>query len=112
MTALLLAFLLQTPAAPQDDDADLAVARAAAMKVFKEQVTPFLKTYCTRCHADKKQKGGARFDYALNTPAVPSFRILWNKAAAHVHGGDMPPADEKQPTAEEKKAFLAWIAGV
>jgi len=95
-----------------DDDAELAAARTAAMKTFKEQVTPFLKNYCYRCHGDRRQKGGVRFDYALNTPAVPSFRILWNKAAAHVHGGDMPPSDEKQPSAEEHDMFLDWITRV
>jgi mono/diheme cytochrome c family protein len=110
MTAqLLLACLLM---AGGDDDASLAAARAAALKTFKDQVAPFITAYCSRCHGERRQKGGARFDYALKTPAVPSFRILWNKAAAHVHGGDMPPADEKQPTEAEKKMFLAWIAGV
>src|SRR5262245_27172972 len=108
MAHLLLAALVGL----QDPDAELAAARAAAMKTFKEQVTPFLKTHCYRCHGDKRQKGGARFDYALNTPAVPSFRILWSKAAAHVSGRDMPPADEKQTTEDERKMFLAWIAGV
>jgi mono/diheme cytochrome c family protein len=110
MAPLLLMSLLalQEP----DPDADLAAHRAAGMKVFKEQITPFLNTYCVRCHGERRQKAGVRFDYALKTPAVPSFKILWKKAVAHVRGGDMPPAEEKQPTDAERQALVDWVSGL
>src|SRR5260221_6474804 len=41
-----------------DADADLAAAQAAAMKTFKDQVNPFISTYCIRCHGEKKKKAG------------------------------------------------------
>ena len=107
MTALLLAFALQG-----DPDGDLAATRTAAMKSFKDQVAPFVQTYCIRCHGDRRQKAGVRFDYAVKTPAVPSFATLWKKAVAHVGGRDMPPADEKQPTDAERKMFADWVAGL
>jgi mono/diheme cytochrome c family protein len=106
---LLLAGLLALQDA--DPDADLAAAREAAMKVFKDRITPFLNAYCVRCHGERRQKGGARFDYALKTPAVPSFRTLWRKAASHLQARDMPPPEEKQPGDEERKMFLDWVAG-
>ena len=110
MTAqLLLASLLALQA---DADADLAASRTAAMKTFKEQVTPFLTTYCSRCHGEKRQKAGVRFDYALKTPAVPSFRILWKKAVTHLQARDMPPVEEKQPTDAERTMIVDWVAGL
>ena len=110
MTAQLLLACLLALGDP-DDDAALAAARTAQMKTFKEQVSPFITNYCSRCHGERKQKAGVRFDYALKTPAVPSFSTLWKKAVAHVQGRDMPPAEEKQPTDDERKMFADWVAG-
>jgi hypothetical protein len=109
MAQLLLACVL---ALGGDDDADLAQARTAALKTFKDQVSPFITTYCLRCHGDKKQKGGVRFEYALKTPAVPSFRTLWKKAVTHLQSRDMPPEKEKQPSDEERRMFVDWLSRI
>ena len=44
-----------------DGVADLTRARAEAAKTFKNQVSPFVTTYCGRCHTGNKQKGGVTF---------------------------------------------------
>ncbi len=111
MTAQLLVACFLALQAP-DDDAALAETRTAAMHTFKVEVAHFINKYCVRCHGDKKQKAGVRFDYAVKTPGVPSFRTLWKKAAAHVEGGDMPPEGEKQPSAEERKTVLDWVSNL
>lgn len=98
------------PAPGDDDDAAFTAARSEAQKTFKDQVTPFINTYCLRCHGEKKQKGGVRFEYALKTPATPSFGGLFRKALAHLESRDMPPEQEKQPTDAERKMFAAWVA--
>ena len=107
---LLLGLMAGSAWATEDDDADLAAARAAGLKTFKDQIAPFITTYCLRCHGDKKQKAGVRFDYAVKTPTVPSFGTLWKKAVAHVEGRNMPPEDAKQPTDAERKALADWVA--
>ncbi len=113
MTAqLLFAALLALQAADEVPDADLAAVRAESMKVFKERIVPFLNTHCVRCHGPRRQRAGARFDYALKTPAVPSFKILWKKAATHVRAGDMPPAEEPRPGEAERRTFVDWVAGL
>ena len=95
----------------EEDDPALAQARDASLKVFKEQVSPFITKYCLRCHGDKKQKAGVRFDYAVKTPAVPSFRTLWRRALTNVKSHDMPPSsDDKQPGDPERQAFIDWVA--
>ena len=114
MTALTLALLLATQATPPapDEDAELAGVRAAAMKTFKVEVAYVINTYCLRCHGDKKQKAGLRFDYAVKTPAVASFRTLWTKTVAHLQARDMPPEGEKQPSEEQRKTVVDWVANL
>ena len=99
--------------AESNDDARWAMARAEAMKTYKSQVTPFVATYCTRCHGEKKKKGGVTFEYALKSPATPSFRNLWKRAAEQLKTHNMPPEEEdKQPSDEERQAVVDWIAGI
>jgi Protein of unknown function (DUF1592)/Protein of unknown function (DUF1588)/Protein of unknown function (DUF1585)/Protein of unknown function (DUF1595)/Protein of unknown function (DUF1587)/Planctomycete cytochrome C len=110
MAPLLVACLLalQVP----DDDAALAEVRTASLHTFKVDVAHVINTYCLRCHGDKKQKAGVRFDYAVKTPGVPSFKTLWQKAAHHLQAGDMPPDGEKQPSPEQRKIVLDWVANL
>ena len=111
--ALFLVLLLGASASGTEGDDDVASAQAAAMKAFKETVAPFVNAYCTRCHGEKKKKAGVTFEYALKSPATPTFRALWKRALASVKGHDMPPADEaKRPTDPERRAFVDWVAGL
>jgi len=96
-----------------EGDAKTAAARAAALKTFKDQVAPFLNTYCIRCHGEKKKKGGVTFEYAVKAPATPTFRPLWYKAVANVASHSMPPdKEDKQPTDAERQAIADWVAGI
>ena len=100
-------------AAGTDSDAEVAAARSDAMKSFKGQVAPFMATYCVRCHGEKKKKGGVTFEYALKSPALSSFRLLWKRGSEQIKTHDMPPEDEaKQPTEQERKLIVDWIAGM
>src|SRR5690242_3198406 len=93
--------------------ADLTRARAEAAKTFKDQVSPFLKTYCGRCHTGNRQRGGVTFESVLKNPDGSAFRLLWKRTAAQVATHDMPPEDaSKQPNEQERKAVLDWIAGM
>jgi len=92
-------------------DAEGAAKRGATQKTFKEGVTPFLKTYCSECHGDKKQKGGLTFRSALKDPGLSAFTRQWRTSSASVKAHDMPPDDAKmQPTDEERKMFVEWVS--
>jgi mono/diheme cytochrome c family protein len=96
-----------------DSDADLAAARSAALKTYKDQVAPFINTYCIRCHGEQKKKGGVTFEYAVKSPATPSFRPLWKKAVSNVKAHDMPPEkEETQPSDSERQMLADWVAGM
>jgi len=112
MTALLLVACLQASQASGDDDAALTEARNASLHTFKVEVAHVINKYCLRCHGDKKQKAGVRFDYAVKTPGVPSFKTLWKKAAHHLEARDMPPEDQQQPSDAERKIFADWVANL
>ena len=100
-------------AAEPDPDAELAAARAAAMKTHHDQIEPFIATYCTRCHGEKKKKGGVTFEYAVKNPGSSAFRNLWRQAVANIKTHDMPPEKEdKQPSDKERQVVIDWVAGM
>jgi cytochrome c553 len=100
-------------ASESDEDAAAAIKRTQALKVFKSQVTPFVANYCSRCHGDKKRKGSVTFTYALRSPASASFKSLWQRASEQMKTRHMPPEDEdNQPTEQERKEIVEWLAGV
>src|SRR3954463_464161 len=85
--------------ADQTEDRDFAAQQVEARKSFKEVVTPFVDTYCTRCHGQNKQRGGINFGPALKKPGETASNKRWKQAIGVVKSHDMPPDDsDKQPT--------------
>jgi hypothetical protein len=110
--ALALASSPALGAGADDVPPDITTARAEAAKAFKEQVSPFLTNYCGRCHTGNRQRGGVTFQSVLNDPFGPAFRLLWKRTAAQIATHEMPPdSQKKQPSDEERKRVLDWIAG-
>ena len=81
--AFALSMSLRCRAEPADD-ADFATQQADARKSFKEVVTPFVNTYCTRCHGQDRQKGGINFGPALKNPGETASSKRWKQALAMV----------------------------
>jgi mono/diheme cytochrome c family protein len=99
----------QTP--PDAPARDLGAAQAASKKTFQGKIVPFVSTYCTDCHGDKKQKGGMTFRSAIKNPGASAFRKQWKLSAASLKAHDMPPEDaSKQPSPEEVKIFTDWVS--
>src|ERR1044071_3524622 len=99
--------------AEPEDDADLVALHVDAKKSFKEVVTPFVDTYCTRCHGQNRQKGGINFGPALKNPGETASSRRWKQAVAIVKSHDMPPDEaDKQPTEEERHKFLDGIGKI
>lgn len=89
---------------------DEAAHRAEAKRVFKENVEPFVKKYCTRCHGGGRAKADVNLEVALKDPGRGTAFVHWKKAVANVKVHDMPPEDSsKQPTDEERLQFIEWI---
>src|SRR4026209_2645168 len=112
LVAFALSLTLRCAAEPADD-ADFAALQIDARKSFKEVVTPFVNTYCTRCHGQDRQKGGINFGPALKNPGETASSKRWKQAVAIVKSHDMPPDEAaKQPTEEERHKFLDGIGQI
>lgn len=108
--ALSLILPCQTASA---EDADIAALQAKAKKSFRDGVAPFVTAYCTDCHGEKKRKGGINFLPALKNPGDAVSSRRWRQALVSVKAHDMPPEEaKKQPTEEERRRFLDWIAQI
>jgi mono/diheme cytochrome c family protein len=106
-------FLFLSAKAEPADDGEFSALQAGAKKTFRDQVTPFVRTYCLNCHGNRKTKGGVNFEPALKAPGHAAFSQRWKQALANVKAHDMPPEDApKQPTDAERQTFLAWIGQI
>ena len=86
---------------------DFAAQKIEAEKAFKEVVTPFMSSYCSRCHGQDRQKGGINFGPALKKPGESASRVQLKQAIAAVKAHDMPPLDvEKRPSDGEREKFV------
>jgi hypothetical protein len=113
--ALVVSALLPAPRclAQSANDADFVAQQTDARKSFKDEVTPFVKTYCARCHGQDRQKGGINFAPALKTPGETASRRRWKQALAIVKSHNMPPDNvDKQPTDEERQKFMSGIGKI
>jgi WD40 repeat protein len=94
-------------------------ATAQQAPTWAKDVKPFLAKYCLECHKGAKGKGGldvsthesflkGGISFPGFEPGKPdeSFAL---KLTEHKAKPIMPPSKSKQPTADEKKMFRAWI---
>ena len=70
----------------------------------------FLKTWCVKCHNAEKHKGDVRLDQ-LSLLVTDDNHELWKEVVHNLQRGDMPPEDARQPTADERRAFLSEATG-
>ena len=112
LVAFALSLTLRCTAEPAND-ADFEALQVDARKSFKDVVSPFVETYCSRCHGQNRQKGGINFGPALKKPGETASSKRWKQAFAMVKSHEMPPEDEdKQPTDEERQKFLDGIGKI
>src|SRR5262245_32194666 len=79
---------------------------------FDKSVKPFLASYCISCHGPAKQKGERRFDELTGRIADNNGLIDLQDIVDQLNLGEMPPTKEKkQPTDDERRRVIAWLAG-
>lgn len=75
----------------------------------KTSLENHLSQYCFRCHGEEKTKGGLNLAQLLTQRPLIKNREQWNHVVDLVSAGDMPPEDEDQPNAEERRAILRFL---
>ncbi len=69
-----------------------------------------MRTYCYDCHNEKKKKGDVRLDTLEALDSKVRLDLL-NKLQEQIYFQEMPPEDEKQPNAMERKQLAEWVRG-
>lgn len=75
---------------------------------FRKDVEPLLREFCFRCHNADNMKSGIRVD-RLNGKLEDRNLKLWSHIRGQLKEETMPPDDEPQPTAAQRKKLLEWI---
>jgi mono/diheme cytochrome c family protein len=95
-----LAFAWHGRASAAGEDKAGQARRAAAMKTFREQITPFLNKYCVECHGrnNRAKQGGVSFAGAFQRPGAGELRKQWQLSMVNVKEHVMPPPDAASAT--------------
>lgn len=84
--------------------------KATSLADFQQQIAPFLKAHCVKCHGPEKQKA----DFALHDidGVVTAGKDIerWEKILEMVSLGEMPPEKEPQPKKVDRSRVTGWIA--
>ena len=84
------------------------VVYAADDSTVPQPVQKLLRTHCFACHSGNKSEGEVRLDAIDSLDAKVQLDLL-NKLQEQLHFNGMPPADEKQPSAAERKELVNWV---
>jgi hypothetical protein len=90
----------------QERPADRKVAPEEA--AFRENIQPLLTKFCIRCHNAEEMESGVRVDQLTSTIEDRDIP-LWKGIQKQIADGAMPPEDEPQLSAEQRKSFDEWI---
>lgn len=78
-------------------------------KEFETAIVPLVKRYCLECHSAEEQEADldlerfAKLEQARNAPRV------WQRVAAMLDNGEMPPKESPQPDAAERARLRGWV---
>lgn len=76
---------------------------------YREQIAPILKEHCMKCHGPEKQKSDFRVD-TLDPDLISGHDgDHWEEVLNQIHGGDMPPEDEKQLSPAQLGLVSEWL---
>lgn len=76
---------------------------------YTEEIQPLLEQYCYACHGLGAKKGGVTLDAFDDEEAAKGETKLWLAVLENVRSGLMPPADEPQLSAEDRRRLEGWI---
>ena len=86
-------------------------SEAKGRDFFEEEIEPLLQSYCFKCHGEKKQKGDLRLD-GLDPNIIKGVSAEeWHDALNKINLGEMPPEDEPQFSASERRKIVDWLTG-
>jgi mono/diheme cytochrome c family protein len=89
----------------------LAADDTSVLPDFERDVRPILQKHCVRCHGAKKQESRVRLDnLSTNLIAERAAAETWNEVLNVLQASEMPPEDEPQLTAEQRRTLTSWVS--
>lgn len=77
---------------------------------FEQHIRPLLVQYCGDCHAPTDEdEESTEFLNAMTVEQMNRDRSTWGSVASQLHNRTMPPADEAQPSEQERLEIANWI---
>ena len=70
---------------------------------------PMFKEYCFQCHGNGLATAGVSLEKLTSGASVADTYQIWDRVATALRTNHMPPAEEPQPSAEERQHAIAWI---
>ena len=87
----------------------LLPSAAIGKDIYKEDVRPVLQQHCFTCHGPEKQKGKIRLDVLDPDMVNGNAAETWHDALNMLNRGEMPPEDEPQLSAGERRKLVGWL---
>lgn len=70
---------------------------------------PFVQKYCIDCHGPDEQSGERRFDFLPSEISDSNSLADFQDILDQLNLGEMPPADERQPSDKERRQAVGWL---
>ena len=87
----------------------LLPSAAIGKDIYQEDVRPVLQQHCFTCHGPEKQKGKIRLDVLDPDMVNGNAAETWHDALNMLNRGEMPPEDEPQLSAGERRKLVGWL---
>jgi hypothetical protein len=82
---------------------------AGAADDFAGTIRPLLEQYCFDCHSTQRHKGDLDLEQFTSFAQVRAQPRVWQLLLEQVGQGEMPPADEAQPTPAQREQLLGQV---
>lgn len=79
---------------------------------FKDEVRPFIETYCYQCHSGDSVEGDVDLDNLIRSPFDSRNIQTWVAIRRVLANQQMPPVDEAQPTKSEVERISGFVRRV
>ena len=78
-------------------------------EAFRDQVLPFVQSYCVNCHNQKTAKAELNLARYTSAASIAQDFRQWEHVQTFLKDEKMPPKEAKQPTAAERTKFLSAV---
>ena len=79
--------------------------------VVPNRVANILQKHCLDCHGDGSSEGDVQLDVLTKLTADARISLL-SKVQEQLHLNQMPPADEPQPSGQDREQLVTWVRSV